>query len=306
MKPAEAPAGERRILTAADIAEAAQLACLLEASAFKPGNVAPGRHFSDARYEDFLASAVAIGVPLADAGTRGIGTTVRLAVDGTRRWTRSNTNLGIVLLLTPLALAAQTLDNDGRPERTAVPDFSRFRSSARRILEATSVEDAREVYRAIRTAAPGGLGRVDAQDVSSDPSLTLVEVMRLAADRDAIAREYATAFETTFGAGAPALARARGAGLSWNDAVVETYLTLLGAAPDTHIERRAGAAAAADVSRRARAVLALGGVRTEKGRHAVEAMDAELRDGSNVHNPGATADLTAAAIFVLLIEGGWR
>ena len=40
-----------------DIASAAQLACLLEASAPKPGNVSPGRHFHDARYEDFLASA---------------------------------------------------------------------------------------------------------------------------------------------------------------------------------------------------------------------------------------------------------
>jgi triphosphoribosyl-dephospho-CoA synthase len=305
MNPAEAPAGTRRILTAAEIAEAAQLACLLEASAFKPGNVAPGRHFSDARYEDFLASAVAIGVPLAGAGTHGVGETARRAVEATRRWTRSNTNLGIVLLLTPLALAAQTPENEGRRDGTAVPDFSRFRRSVRRILEATSVEDAREVYRAIRTAAPGGLGRVDAQDVSSDPSLTLVEVMRLAADRDAIAREYATAFEMTFGTGAAALARARGAGLSWNDAIVETYLTLLGAAPDTHIERRAGAAAAAGVSRRARAVLAQGGVRSGTGRHAIDEMDRELRDESNTYNPGATADLTAAAIFVLLIEGGW-
>src|SRR4029079_12070873 len=55
-------------LAAADVATAAQLACLLEASAPKPGNVSPGRHFSDARYEDFLASAVAIGEPLAGAG----------------------------------------------------------------------------------------------------------------------------------------------------------------------------------------------------------------------------------------------
>ena len=70
-----------RALGAADIASAAQLACLLEASAPKPGNVSPGRHFADARYEDFLASAVAIGEPLAGAGMRSVGTTVRLAVE---------------------------------------------------------------------------------------------------------------------------------------------------------------------------------------------------------------------------------
>ena len=56
--------------TAADVRRAAQLACLLEVSAPKPGNVSPGRHFADTRYEDFLASAAAIGGPLAGAGTR--------------------------------------------------------------------------------------------------------------------------------------------------------------------------------------------------------------------------------------------
>src|SRR5437762_9690484 len=94
-----------RAAGAADVAAAAQLACLLEASAPKPGNVSPGRHFHDLRYEDFLASAVAIGEPLAGAGARPVGATVRLAVEATARWTRSNTNLGIILLLAPLARA---------------------------------------------------------------------------------------------------------------------------------------------------------------------------------------------------------
>src|SRR5947209_5600087 len=107
-----------RVLNAADVVTAAQLACLLEASAPKPGNVSPGRHFADARYEDFLASAVAIGEPLAGAGTRAVGATVRLAVEATARWTRSNTNLGIVLLLTPLARAALLDEVRLKPDTT--------------------------------------------------------------------------------------------------------------------------------------------------------------------------------------------
>src|ERR671922_2475105 len=90
----------------ADVAAAAQLACLLEVSAPKPGNVSPGRHFHDTRYEDFLASAVAIGPALAAAGRRPLGATIRAAVEATARWTRSNTNLGVMLLLAPLARAA--------------------------------------------------------------------------------------------------------------------------------------------------------------------------------------------------------
>jgi triphosphoribosyl-dephospho-CoA synthase len=190
-------------LQAADVAIAAQLACLLEASAPKPGNVSPGRHFDDLRYEDFLASAAAIGAPLAGAGTRPVGATIHLAVEATARWTRSNSNLGIVLLLAPLAKAALEstdastvrLKADTTPS-PVVSGFSRtLREAVDRVLAETTIDDAREVYAAIRRAAPGGLGRVDDQDVADEPTQALVDVMRLAADRDGIAREYATGFE---------------------------------------------------------------------------------------------------------------
>jgi len=274
-----------------DIAAAAQLACLLEASAPKPGNVSPGRHFPDARYEDFLASAVAIGAPLAAAGTRPLGRTVRFAVEATGRWTRSNTNLGIVLLLAPLARAASLADAS-----------SVLRDTLRRVLEATTIDDARDVYAAIRLAAPGGLGEASEQDVKDDPTVTLLDAMRLAADRDGIAREYAQAFETTFEVGAPALEQARREGLDWNDAVVETFLTLLAVRVDTHVARRGGAALADDATRLAREALARGGVRTPDGLRALDEMDRALRDERHLGNPGTTADLTAAAIFVALLR----
>jgi len=280
-------------LPAADVVAAAQLACLLEASAPKPGNVGPGRHFTDLRYEHFLASAAAIGGPLAAAGANPVGLTVRRAIEATRRWTPSNTNLGIVLLFVPLA-RARFLGSTGD-----------FRAAVGTVLEETSVEDARQVYAAIRLAAPGGLGRAEAQDVAEEPCVTLLEAMRLAGDRDGIAREYATGFEVTFDTGAPALAAARREGLSWDDAVVETFLTLLARTPDTHIARRSGAALAREVCERAQAVLAVGGVRSDAGRRAIAAMDPALRDPANSANPGTTADLTAAAIFVVLLDGGW-
>lgn len=275
--------------TPADIAVLAQLACLLEASAPKPGNVSPGRHFADLTYEDFLMSAVAIGPTFACVADQPLGETIRQAVEITGRWTRTNTNLGIVLLLAPLARAAA---NAGGGD---------LRNALRRVLEQTTVDDAREVYAAIRLAKPGGLGRSDTQDVAGEPDVTLLEVMRLASDRDGVAREYTTGFEMTFERGAPALARARTDGLSWNDAIVETYLSLLAASIDTHIVRRTGLAAAERVSRQAREALDAGGVRSDEGRRAVEEMDRAMRDARNSHNPGTTADLTAAAIFVTLI-----
>jgi triphosphoribosyl-dephospho-CoA synthase len=278
------------------VSAAAQLACLLEASAPKPGNVSPGRHFADTRYEHFLASAAAIGAPFSGVAARPLGATIRLAIESTVRFTSANTNLGIVLLLAPLARAAVMTPAFGRDLRTAV----------RRVLDATTVDDAKDVYAAIRLAMPGGLGRVESQDVSGEPTMTLVDAMRLAADRDGIAREYAEGFEATFEAGAPALARARGDGLGWDEAIVETFLILLARYPDTHIARRGGVALAAAVSRQAAAVLAVGGVRSVDGRRAIDDMDAALRGPRNTANPGTTADLTSAAVFVYLLTGGWK
>ena len=284
---------------AGDVAAAAQLACLLEATAPKPGNVSPGRSFGDLTYEDLLISAAAIGGPLAGIGTRPLGTTIRLAIEATRRWTRSNTNLGMVLLLAPLARAALLAGKDA-------VRYSELRDVLRHVLDQTTVDDAREVYAAIRLAAPGGLGHVHQQDVADEPTVTLLEAMRLGAGRDGIAHEYASGFATTFETAVPALRRARSDGLSWNDAIVETFLTTLAATPDSHVARRGGAVLAADVSRRACSALAAGGVRAEEGRRAIADMDRALRDPQHLANPGTTADLTAAAIFVVLVDGVMR
>ncbi len=279
---------------AEDVAAAAQLACLLEASAPKPGNVSPFASFRDATYEDFLASAAAIGPALVAAGERSLGATIRAGVEATARWAPSNTNLGLVLLLAPLARAQLR------------PGQHPLRARLAATLADTTVADARDAYLAIRSVAPTGLGEVSEQDVAGTPTVTLRDAMALARERDAIAREYASDFETTFAIGAPGLHRALSDGLAWREAVVEVYLALLAALPDTHIARKLGAEAAVTVQRRARAVVDAGGVRTTAGRDAIAALDRELRDEANTLNPGATADLTGAAIYVVLLEGGWR
>lgn len=279
-------------MTREQIAAAAQLACLLEASAPKPGNVSPGIAFHDTRYEDFLASAAAIAPAFLDAGLQPLGETIRRAVEDTRRWTGANTNLGIILLLAPLARAAHA------------PSPKALRDRVREVIGATTVSDATAVYSAIRLARPGGLGQVAAEDVATAPTVTLVAAMELASDRDDIAREYVTAFARTFTVGAPALTKARSLGLDWPDAIVECYLALLAEAPDTLVARKLGPDAANAVRDRAIAVRAAGGMRSDAGRRAVAAFDLELRDSRNSRNPGTTADITAAAVFVVLLNGG--
>ena len=279
-------------MTPADVGEAAQLACLLEASAPKPGNVSPGHPFHDTSYDDFLASAIAIGPAMACAGTVPLGATIYAAISSTRRFTRANTNLGMVLLLAPLCRAAQ------RP--------GELRPRVREVLEETTVADAALVYEAIRLAAPTGLGSTEAQDVATIPTIPLRDAMALAADRDSVAREYVTNFGITFERGAPALREALRGGLSWSHAVVQTYLELLAEIPDSHVIRKLGPAAAEAIMRRAREVKRTGGAATPAGRLALAAFDTEIRDDRNTRNPGTTADLTAAAICVVILEDGWN
>jgi triphosphoribosyl-dephospho-CoA synthase len=275
--------------SADSVAGAAQLACVLEVSADKPGNITPTHDFHDTAYEDMLRSAIAVGPELARAAERSVGETVLAVVEASHRAAPANTNLGIALLLAPLAKAAL----EGGPLRTRV-------DATLRVLD---VADARAAYAAIRLAAAGGLDERVEHDVRSEPTVSLREAMANAAERDSIASEYVTGYALTFGTGIPALVAALGDGLAVRDAIVELHLRLLDQAPDTLIARKRGADAARRVSAGARDVLAAGGVRTGAGRRALRSFDASLRDPGNALNPGTTADLVTATLFVALLEG---
>jgi triphosphoribosyl-dephospho-CoA synthase len=278
-----------------DVAHAAQLASLIEVSTPKPGNVHPGAHFPDTRYEDFLMSALAIGEAMGEVHRRSVGKTVWRAVRDTRRRVGANTNLGLILLLAPLAKAAVT------------PGGGDLRTRLRRVLRGLTVEDAREVYRAIRLAKPGGLGTVEQWDVRERRvGVNLLTAMRAAADRDTVAREYATDFAVTFDVGVPSLTRYRDATRDLGSAVVQTYLTILATVPDSLIARKAGPRQASEVSRGAARVLRAGGAQTAAGRRALVRFDRQLRRRGNLLNPGTTADLTAATLFVVLLRDGIR
>lgn len=268
------------------------IACLLEVSADKPGNVTWGKDFWDTRFVDFLASAVAVGPAFRHAAQKSVGEIVYQAVSDTGRLANTNTNLGMVLLLAPLGKAAAL----GHPHG--------LRSKLCEVLCSLTVDDARQVFHAIRMAAPGGLGKAGRYDVSrSDIDINLLEAMRLAQDRDSVAREYATDFAITFDLGYATLSRFWQEGRTFSDSLVQTHLTILSEVPDTLIVRKQGWDVARDVSRQAKAVLDAGGAFSEKGRRALRDFDHAIRDPEHRLNPGTTADLIAASLFVFLTEG---
>jgi triphosphoribosyl-dephospho-CoA synthase len=277
-------------LSSARIAAAATLACTLEVCAEKVGNVTPTRGFADARFEDFALSAQALGSEIAGAAPGRVGRAVYRAVAKTARVAASNTNLGMALLFAPLAAAARARGNTGLRRRLV------------RVLRTLSVDDARWAYRAIRLARPGGLGRQEVADVARPPALTLREAMRLAAARDTIAAEYTRGFPVTFDLALAGLRRARRQGLDLLNAIAQAHLEVMARVPDTLIRRKGGDTEAARVAARARIVLRAGGLATRRGVAAARRLDADLRHDANRRNPGTSADLVAAALFVWLLE----
>jgi triphosphoribosyl-dephospho-CoA synthase len=272
-----------------DVVRAAQLACVLEASAEKPGNVTPSHDFDDTSYEDMLRSGIALGAELDRAGERSVGETVLAAVRASRDAAGANTNLGIALLLAPLARAALA----GGQLRERLGD----------VLRALTVDDARDAYAAIRLAGAGGLDEPVEHDVRDEPRVTLREAMAAAARRDTIASEYVTDYAVTFELGLPALADGLGDGLRARDAIVELALQLLATVPDALIARKRGTDAASRVAVGARQVLSAGGVRSARGKTALARFDDSLRRDGNALNPGTTADLVTAVLFVAILEG---
>jgi len=271
---------------------AAQLACLLEASAWKPGNVSRMHDFADCRFEDFLVSVVAVGPAFRESPRSPVGETILRAVRATHELVGTNTNLGMAIVLAPLAKAAGTGHPDG------------LRAALVEVLKGLTVEDAQRSYEAIRMAAPAGLGKVERCDVhDGDADVTLLEAMELARDRDVLASEYVTGFELTFDVGYTTLLRLWEGGCGLPDSILQTFLTILARTPDSLIARKNGPAAAERISGLAQSVLKAGGVFSEKGFGEVQKLDLMLRDDLHRMNPGTTADLVAAAIFVFLVEG---
>ena len=188
------------------VGQCAELACLLEVAARKPGNVHRSAELEELRFVDFLASAVAIGPSMHGAAKRPLGKTILSAVRATRSVTNSNTNLGTVLLLAPLA---------------SVPRGTALQKGVINVLSQLTPTDAKLVYQAIRLAQPGGLGVANKHDVSGAAPHDLLEAMRQAADHDLVARQYVENFRHVFSCAAPWLVSALGHGWSLRATLVK-------------------------------------------------------------------------------------
>lgn len=271
-----------------DIGQCATLACLLEVVAAKPGNVHRAADFEDLGLLDFVVSAAAIGPAIATARHQGVGAAALQAIRATRQLVPSNTNLGTVLLLAPLA---------------AVPPDVALAVGLPAVLANLQPADAAAVYEAIRLANPGGLGQVAQMDVGQAAPTDLLIAMRHAAERDLVARQYTNGFEQVLHLVTPRIVDGCGRGLSLTTAVIDAHIFLMAQHPDSLIARKCGQAVAVESARRAARVMDAGDPRSADYERAASELDFWLRSDGHRRNPGTTADLIAASLFAALREG---
>ncbi|WP_146412743.1 triphosphoribosyl-dephospho-CoA synthase [Crateriforma conspicua] len=278
------------------VGDAVRWACVLEATAPKPGNVHPGREFDDLSFAHFAQAAEIAAVQLTRTDL-GWGQRIESTVVQTRRVTGTNVNLGIALLIAPLAEAVMRTNflasvGDQSP-------WSRFQSVTN-VLSSISVRQSRAVFRAIAHAMAGGMNPSDESDdlemdVHDDRANhdDLMAAMRLASKRDGIAREYVNGFDGLLHQMTPLL----------KHCIDETGDTIQGIClaqhrwlqenTDSLIGRKCGTEIALNVRQWFRETDC-------ESPSSIRTLDERLRSDGNRLNPGTTADLLAAALFVLL------
>ena len=244
-----------------------------------------------------------------DWGELGIGEGILTAVNDMMKWqSGGNVHLGIILLLSPLAAAAGSVMNENRV------DLDDLRKSLTSIIEGATPRDSVNIYRAIEMAMSAeNLGTVEQLDVTDASSLDIIrdeglsplDIFNECRGRDTICSEWVTGFNVTFTEGYPFLRERLDDGANINHATVDTFLKILSEHPDSLVQRKRGIEDAFALSERARAIVQTEGASSQAGMKMINELDDELRKGNGFLNPGTTADLTAASLYLLLLSG-WR
>lgn len=278
------------------IARCAVLAMVLEVSGTpKPGNIDRDHDYVSTKYEDFLASAVGV-CPIMEKACRegGIGSLILEASGESVRWQGGgNTHFGAYILLFPLIKAA------------AKGSLDKLRENAIDIVKDTTVEDAVDFYRAfsivdVRMKEPEDLTAVEKElDVRSSGSLeelgrrgiTMFDIMQISAKNDMVAREWVDGFRRSFEAAEKIYSKRKFS--TMNDATVLTYLELLAEEPDTFIAKKYNMDKALYVQGLAIDVL--------ERRMTLEELSRRLF--IEKINPGSTADIVIAGLFIALLNG---
>ena len=260
------------------ISDASEWACIIEAGTFKPGNVYPGKK----GFLEYVVSAVLLGKSIeriCESDHIHLGEFIKEVVYDRVQYVRSNTNLGIIMLFVPIAVAASRGGD--------------LQKMVKELAHETTIEDAVEVAEAVRCSS-AFLGEPsqgpDLRSVTvisdiKDGKFTLFDLFSMSSAWDTIASEWVSGFCITF-SGAEYLIS--------GGSVMRLYLRILCEYPDSLVQRKFGEEVARNVSREA------GDLLKDFSFDDLRKWDDFLyKEGIN---PGTTADLVASSVFVALLK----
>jgi triphosphoribosyl-dephospho-CoA synthase len=258
-------------------------------------------------FEDFLISGIVIGDTIIEASTHAkeinhsisfkesnLGKYILQAVKETDNWVANNTNLGIIMLITPIAMSAAISNN-----------LDELRENINNFVYFSTVIDAIALYEAISIAEAGGMGEQSEADVTSseasqeliEKNLNIYDVLNISSSWDSLAKELTTKMPVTFDIGFPTYSKFKNE-YSINLATVITFLTILSQVPDTLISRKYGDDKANEVSSLAMDVLGFKDMNDDMIEFKKKLIEFDDYMFENKLNPGTTADLTASSIMV--------
>ena len=274
-------------MTNINLANTFKAACMAELEALKPGNV---HIFADGHgmtVQDFIASADAVSEMIARPDLR-LGERILQSVQATQKTVGINTNLGMILLCAPIIQAKLNTTGTG------------LQANIHAALGNTNIEDAEACFAAIRLANPAGLGESAQHDVNQAADCTLLQAMQQAANQDSIARQYSNNFADVF----DGLAYYQKALAKWQRpawAASALYLHFLSNFLDSHIVRKQGETIAKLVQNEAieHAAEFNKAFNPKNYQSALMTFDAALKKRGL--NPGTSADLTVATLFLYAI-----
>jgi triphosphoribosyl-dephospho-CoA synthase len=259
------------------IAEAARKACVLEASAEKPGNVTPTRSFKDMDYQDFVKAAERLEPFIEKAARAGENAKIgKLIYDATSG--KKNVNFGIIIMFMPLAAT--------------------HGKSTKKLIQSLTIEDTKYIVKAMQKGRLGGMVLDDAKlakyDILSEKifttigqeNITPLKLMEMSKPYDTLAREWVDDYPISRDI-------AKRIDSDLHNIAVE-FLRTLGEFPDTLVARKRDLEEAEKISIMARVAM--------NGDFELDQFDAYLRSDGNALNPGTTADLIAAGLFLKLIS----
>ncbi len=263
-------------------------ACLLELEALKPGNVHVFADGHGMHVQDFVVSAEHSAHALCQehpTEVHTLGQRILSALQATHDQVGCNTNLGIILLCAPLVQARLQYPHDV------------LNLGLTQVLNQTTIQDAEQVFQGIRLVNPAGMGQRVQDDLQQPATIDLMAAMQQVRDTDSVARQYAEFYQDCW----HAITLYEALVLRWQRpawAATALYLYWLSHWPDSHIARKYGVATAQQVQAQAKQhyVLLLSQTNPKLRMGPLLAWDTQLKQAKL--NPGTSADLTVATIFL--------